>query len=115
MSIIETYKALVPHIIKESDEIVAVAFLHLDCGCIKICKVPDNGELIEMVFLNPIKDIEIPICVKCEKDEGSIYRMIAYEIMWTDDEGKIPNEEEKLAIMRKAFGDDLLALGVLKI
>jgi len=108
---LKSYKSMVPHIINESDEIVGVAFLELDCGCIKVCKVSDNGDLIELTFLSPLNLNKSPICLKCEDDRGSIYRMICLEIIWADDEGKVLNGEQRLAILRKAFGNDILELG----
>jgi len=109
---LKTYKALVPYILKESKEIVGVAFLYLDCGCIKVCKLSGNGYLIEHIFLNPLKLNKFPICLKCDDDKGSIYRVIHFEIIWADDESKMLNGEQRLAILRKAFGGDFLELGV---
>jgi hypothetical protein len=93
---------------KTSPEAVATVLFELDCGCIRACAVSEEGAPMgEMIMVSgePVeKEYE---CSICREDGGAdSERCIKKAIIWPGEAAELPNEEFRLAIGKKIFGDD---------
>ena len=94
-------------IITNNVDAIAVVFLELNCGCMKVTGASANGDQVGPVIMipgRPPKNNRIPMCLKCLEDNGSPNRIIGHGIMWGLDNGKNPNEKYRNIIYQKAFG-----------
>jgi hypothetical protein len=98
-------------IFKEFSDTVGIAFLQLDCDCIKLAGVSFTAEQTSPMMLvsanPPIHDEEtneelIAVCEKCAEDSLGIFRVKNRGMIWNDGNVKL-TEQAKNKIRRKVF------------
>jgi hypothetical protein len=102
-------------IFKEFSNTVGIAFLQLDCNCIKLAGVSSTGDQTSPMMLvsgsAPVIDEKtgeesIPVCEKCSEDSLGIFRTKTRGIIWNDKKVTVPNQT-KNKIRYKVFDSDL--------
>ena len=94
----------------EFPEAVGIAYMELNCGCIKLCGVSSGGRLIGPVTLtlgkSSIRKDRPPVCRKCKMDQGvNLERVVRHGLIWPNDSQHIIDGDLKKTIGRKVFGD----------
>ena len=89
---------------------VAVAFMELDCRCIKMCGFSAGGQLLSPVTLvldrKAISKDRPPVCSACSKDGGiSLQRLVGHGLIWTGAAAGRTSEDLRLRLGRQIFGD----------
>ncbi len=99
---------IMAHMGKTSPESVAVALFELNCGCIRACAVgKEGGPMGEMVMVSGMPVEKGYECGICAEDGGADpERLVRKAMVWPGEESEMPDEEYRLAIGRKVFGDD---------
>ena len=88
---------------------IGVAFMELNCGCIKICGVTVDGHTLGSLSLalsqsSRNKD-KPPLCKVCAKDRGiSIKRLLHHGIIWSATRNTLPARDQRIEIGQKIFG-----------
>jgi len=102
-------------IFKEFSNTVGVAFLQLDCDCIKLAGVSSTGDQTSPMMLvsgsSPVIDERteeesIPVCEKCSDDTLGIFRTKNRGIIWNGKKVVLSNQI-KNKIKCKVFDSDL--------
>jgi hypothetical protein len=102
-------------IFKEFSNTVGIAFLQLDCDCIKLAGVSSTGDQASPMMLvsgkAPVIDEKtgeesIPVCEKCSEDSLGIFRTKSRGIIWNNKKVMLP-EQIKNKIKYKVFDSDL--------
>lgn len=104
-------KKIAAHLGAQDSAVIGVAVFELDCGCIRACGVSAEGDPVGemiMVALGAVKALDDkPLCVKCDADGGADpIRCIRQSMVWPGDESEMPEEEVRLVIGKKVFGDE---------
>ena len=94
----------------EFPEAVGIAYMELDCGCIKLCGVSSRGRLLGPISLtlgkSSIRKNRPPVCKKCKTDEGvNIKRVVRHGLIWPNNSIHKIDGDLKITIGRKLFGD----------
>jgi hypothetical protein len=94
---------------EEYPDTIAIAYMELDCGCIKVCGVTADGKPLGSLNLalsqSANKKEKPPTCKACEKDAGiSITRLRHHGIIWPSDTTRLPDKSQRLGIGQKLFG-----------
>ena len=90
-------------------ESIGIAYMELNCGCIKICGVTAEGSTLGSLNLalsrSSRKKDSPPACKACVKDNGiSIKRLLNHGIIWSATETTLPMGNQRLEIGQKIFG-----------
>lgn len=90
-------------------ESIGVAYMELNCGCIKTCGVNAQGNTLGSLNLvlsqSSRKKDKPPACKACEKDKGiSIKRLLHHGIIWPSTHTTLPDEYQRIEIGQKIFG-----------
>ena len=88
---------------------IGIAYMELNCGCIKICGVTVEGNTLGSLSLalsrSSRKKDRPPTCKVCEKDDGiSIKRLLHHGIIWPSTHATLPSENQRVEIGQKIFG-----------
>ena len=98
-------------IFKEFSNTVGIAFLQLDCNCIRVAGVSSTAEQTSPMMLvsgnPPIHDEETneestPVCEKCAEDSLGIFRVKNRGMIWNDKNVHL-TDQVKNKIKRKVF------------
>ena len=102
-------------IFKQFPNTVGIAFLHLDCDCIKLVGVSLKGEQTSPMMRVPgnapavdekAGEETIPECVKCSHDTLGIFREKFHGMVWNEEKVRLsPHAKKK--IRSKVFHPDL--------
>jgi hypothetical protein len=89
--------------------VVGVAFMELNCRCIKLCGVSLTGRLLDSLTLAlgeaAKRRNRPPRCKICEADDGvNVKRLVQHGLIWSSDQAAKINDKQRLAIGRKIFG-----------
>ena len=95
------------HFIKP--EIIGVAFMELDCKCVKLLGIQNDGKPLVPVTLALSKlansAYHPPKCPICNKDGGhNVKRLARYGIVWILEKHRKPGRKLRKIITRKLFG-----------
>ena len=102
-------------IFKEFSNTVGVAFLQLDCDCIKLAGVSSNGDQASPMMLvsgnQPVFDESTgaettPVCEKCKDDSLGVFRTKNRGIIWNNKKAVL-SKQAKNKIKAKVFDSDL--------
>jgi hypothetical protein len=94
----------------EFPESVGIAYMELNCGCIKLCGVSTRGQLLGPITLTlgkpSMRKDRPPVCKKCAADNGvNLNRVIRHGLIWPNESQHKIDRDLKTAIGRKLFGD----------
>jgi hypothetical protein len=97
------------YILSENQTAVGVAFVELDCRCIKLCGITHNGDIVAplTLVLGPSVGPENhpPVCPVCRKDGGvNPTRVVRHGLVWSDESHRTIDARLKREIGRRVFG-----------
>ena len=89
---------------------VAVAFMELNCQCIKMCGVAADGCLLGPLTLvlgaAAVSKNRLPSCRSCGEDSGiSLQRLVRHGLIWNEVAAGQPGEDWRMRLGRRIFGD----------
>ena len=89
--------------------VVGVAFMELNCRCIKLFGVSLTGRLLDSLTLAlgeaAKRPNRPPRCKICEADRGvNVKRLVHHGLIWSSDQADKIDDKQRLAIGRKIFG-----------
>ena len=102
-------------IFKQFSNTVGIAFLHLDCDCIKLVGVSPKGEQTSPMMRVPgnppaldekAGEEAIPECAKCSHDSLGIFREKSHGMVWNEAKVRLSLHAKK-KIRSKVFHSDL--------
>lgn len=106
-------------IFKEFSNTVGIAFLQLDCDCIKLTGVSFTAEQTSPMMLvsgNPpinheeTNEESTPVCEKCAEDSLGIFRVKNRGMIWNEENVKL-TEQAKIKIKGKVFDSKFEKVG----
>jgi hypothetical protein len=97
------------YIISENQTAVGVAFVELDCQCIKLCGVTRNGDIkapLTLVMGPSVGPENLPpLCPVCRKDGGvDPFRVVRHGLAWSDEPHRAVSARLKRKIGCRVFG-----------
>lgn len=97
------------YILSENQTAVGVAFVELDCQCIKLCGLTRNGDVVAPLTLVMGPSVEPdnlpPVCPICRKDGGvNPSRVVRHGLAWSDEPHRAVDARLKRKIGRRVFG-----------
>ena len=102
-------------IFKEFSNTVGIAFLHLDCDCIKLVGVSPSGEQTSPMMRVPgnppavnqkTQEETTPECERCSNDSLGIFREKNHGMIWNEEKVRLSKQVKK-KIRSKVFHPDL--------
>jgi hypothetical protein len=90
-------------------DVVGVAYVELNCDCVKMAGVSADGKLLAPLTLALAKTARRksrpPLCRRCRRDGGvNLKRRVRHGMIWTAAPPAAPDDEIRQALGRKIFG-----------
>lgn len=97
------------YIFSQNPLIVGVAYVELDCLCIKMCGISRRGDLLAPLTLalapGASRRFRPPLCPICAHDNGvNPARVRRHGLVWAKDAAKAPDAAMKQILHRRVFG-----------
>lgn len=107
----EVLKEICNRIVMKHAEVVGMALIELDCGCINVGGVSFDGEpvgsITSITLHQETENDKNLVCFRCLEEKGRITdRVINYGLIWPGDENDLPEKDFRLSIGQKVFGPD---------